>query len=105
MAIRNKWTPEEDKILVQAIKANPYNKTKVFKEVSKKVNHSVMSCSTRWYTILSNPESKHYVGCLFTTIGIRSHYDNRGTKLDSSITASIKNKKGLWAKIKTLLNL
>lgn len=46
---RTKWTKEEDEILVQAIKANPHNKAKAFREVAEKVNHSEICCSGRWY--------------------------------------------------------
>lgn len=105
MTKRTRWTVEEDKILVQAIKANPHNKTKAFKEVSLKTNRSIPSVSSRWYQHLSNPESKHYVGCMFTMIGIASRLDNRTVNRDNTHITPMKNKRGLWAKIKALLGL
>lgn len=105
MKTRNRWTDEEDKILVQVIKANPHNKAEAFRETAKKVNHSKKCCSNRWYQVLSNPEHKKYVGCMFTTIGIESRLDNRTIDSHRSYIKPVKNKKGLWAKIKALLNI
>lgn len=105
MAKFKRWTKEEDDILVQAIKANPHNKTAAFRAASKEFNHDARSCSNRWYQVLSNPESKHYVGCMFTMIGVASRLDNRSTNREGVHITPVKNKKSLWSKIKTLLGL
>lgn len=105
MAKRNKWTIEEDEILVQAIKANPHNKLQAFREAAEKVNHNYRCCSNRWYHVLSNPEHKKYVGCVFTMIGVASKLDNRTINRDKVHITPTKTKKGLWAKIKALLGL
>ena len=105
MTPRVRWTKEEDKILVQAIKANPHNKAKAFKQVAKKVNHNEKSCSKRWYSYLSNPESKHYVGCLFTMVGHHAHYNNRTNYTKRSIISPTKQKPTIWTKIKQFLGL
>lgn len=102
---RTKWTKEEDKILVQAVKANLHNKSKAFRAASKKVSHNEVSCSCRWYSQLSNPESKHYVGCMFTMIGVTSRLDNRTVNREKAHITPKKVKKSLWAKVKTLLGL
>ena len=102
---RNKWTKEEDEILVQAIKANPHNKVQAFREVATKVNHSEKSCSQRWYKALSNPESEHYAGCMFTMVGVSSKLDNRTINRENVHITPTKTKKGLWAKVKALLGL
>lgn len=102
---RTKWTKEEDEILVQAIKANPHNKAKAFREAAEKVNHSEKCCSGRWYKVLSNPEHKKYVGCMFTMIGVASKLDNRTVNRDKVHITPTKTKKGLWAKVKALLGL
>lgn len=102
---RTKWTKEEDEILVQAVKANPYNKSEAFRAASKKVNHNEVSCSSRWYTHLSNPESKHYVGCMFTMIGVASRFDNRTSNREGTHVTPVKIKRSLWSKIKALLGL
>ena len=105
METRNRWTDEEDEILVQAIKANPHNKTEAFRAAAEKVNHSEKCCSGRWYKVLSNQEHKKYVGCMFTTIGIESRLDNRTINSYKSYIKPVKSKKGMWAKVKALLNI
>lgn len=102
---RIKWTKEEDEILVQAVKANPHNKTAAFKEAAEKVGHNANSCSTRWYRVLSNPEHKKYVGCMFTMIGVQSKLDNRTINRENVHITPTKTKRGLWTKIKALLGL
>ena len=102
---RTKWTEEEDEILVQAIKANPHNKAEAFREVASKIDRSEAAISYRWYQSLSNPESKHYVGCMFTMVGISSRLDNRTVNRDGVNITPVKTKRGLWSKIKTLLDL
>lgn len=103
---RTRWTKEEDKILVRAIKANPHNKEKAFRKAATKLkNRDAKSCSNRWYKMLSNPESKHYVGCMFTMIGIASRLDNRTLNREGAHVTPVKTKKSLWSKIKELLGL
>lgn len=103
MKKRKRWTTEEDKILVQAIKANPHNKEKAFKTAAKKLDRDNHSCKYRWYYYLSNPESKYYVGCLFTLIGTRSRLDNRTN--ESKYITPVKIKLSLWDRIKSLLSI
>ena len=106
MSTRNKWTEEEDKILVQAIKANPHNKAQAFRTAASQVNHSVKCCSNRWYQHLSNPESKYYIGTtVFTMIGMKSRLDNRTINRDGVHITPTRAEKGLWSKIKSLLGL
>lgn len=105
MAKKVKWTEEEDKILVQAIEANPHNRTQAFRKTAEKVNHSVKACSKRWYLVLSNPESKKYVGCMFASIGKHTNYSNRSVYRTMVHIAPTKTKIGIWAKIRGLLGL
>lgn len=44
MANGIKWTDEENKILVQAIAANPHNLSEAIKEASKKLNRTYKAC-------------------------------------------------------------
>jgi hypothetical protein len=105
MSTKQRWTKQEDKILVQAIKANPQNKAKAFRIASSKVNRSVSACTFRWYYFLSNPESKYYVGCMFTLLGHTSKLENRVVnKVNSKITPE-PIKKSIWTKIKNILNI
>lgn len=102
---RKKWTAEEDETLVQAIKANPHNKAKAFREASEKVGRSAKCCSNRWYQALSNPEHKSYVGCMFTMLSVSSRLDNRTVNREKVHITPTKTKKSLWTKIKALLGL
>jgi hypothetical protein len=105
MTKRVLWTKEEDEILVQAVKANPHNKAQAFRNASEKLDRSVGAISFRWYECLSNPKSKCYVGCMFTMIGHASRLDNRTINRENVHVTPMPVKKGLWRKIKELLNL
>lgn len=106
MARCKKWTKEEDKILVQAIKASPHNKWDAFKKASIKLEgRTIESCRNRWYYQLSNEYSKYYVGSLFTLIGHSSRLDNRTFYKESCHVTPTKSPKSLWDKIKKLLKL
>lgn len=100
-----RWTKEEDEILVQAIQDNPHNKAQAFRTTSIRLNRDIKSCSNRWYQALSNPESRHYVGCMFTLIGVSSHLDNRTTNRENARIIPSKTNKSIWSKIKRLLGL
>ena len=89
---RTRWTKEEDKILVRAIKANPHNKEKAFRKAATKLKNR-------------DAKSKHYVGCMFTMIGIASRLDNRTLNRECAHVTPVKTKKSLWSKIKELLGL
>lgn len=103
--IKKRWTKEEDEILVQAIKDNFYNKSQTFREVALKINHSKNSCSIRWYKYLSNPYSKHYIGCCFLTIGRESTLNNRTLNRQCTIIKPTKSSLTIWNKIKKFLGL
>lgn len=99
----HKWTPEEDKVLVQAVKANPHNKRKAFRNASLKLDRTVESCSSRWYNALSDPENKNYVGCIFTMVSRNTSLTNR--VFENTHVKQRPVKAGIWNKIKKLLGL
>lgn len=103
MTVTGKWTKEEDNILVQAIKANPHNKSKAFKQASEQLNRTSNACSQRWYLVLSNPENKKYVGTCFTMLGEASALCNRSMNRYGVHITPIKHELNLWNKIKQLL--
>jgi hypothetical protein len=106
MTTYHRWTKEEDEILVQAIKANPHNKKKAFEYAETVLPlRDAKSCENRWYKFLSNPESKHYVGCVFTMLARASRLDNRVIYSDNSLNPPKPMKVGIWSKIKKLLGL
>lgn len=98
-----RWTQEEDQVLVHFIKEEPLNKKAAFKKAAELLNRDVYSCKNRWYTALSNPESKYYVGACFTMLGIAAATVNR-TRYSKKIQP-IKIKESIWTRILKLLRI
>ena len=102
MANGIKWTDEENKILVQAIAANPHNLSEAIKEASKKLNRTYKACKQHWYAVLSPKNNPTKVGISFISIGSESIYKNRK---NSGIAISKPEKSTLWSRIKKFLGL
>lgn len=100
---RRRWTEEDDEILKKEVEKCPYAKETAFREASKKLDRTVSACHIRWYAELSNPESKHYVGCVFTLLAEKAVTVNRTTNTLHS--NPIKPKKGFWNRIKEMLGI
>ena len=100
---KRRWTEEEDKILKKEVEKRPYAKETAFRKASKKLDRTVSACHIRWYAELSNPESKHYVGCVFTLLAKKAATINRTTNTLHS--NPIKPKKGFWNRIKEMLGI
>lgn len=101
-----RWTQEEDDILIHALEDNSYNKKQAFGEAAKLLpTRDWKSCQNRWYQSLGNPESKHYVGCMFLMLNRSQSFENRSILMPNAKVIPKKTKKGLWAKIKKLLGL
>ena len=102
MAKGVKWTDEENKILVQAIAANPHNISEAIKEASKNLNRTYKACKQHWYLALSPKNNPTKVGISFVSVGSNSVYKNR----KNSGTAILKPEKStLWSRIKKFLGL
>lgn len=102
MAKRVKWTDEENKILVQAIAANPHNLSEAIREASKNLNRTYKACKQHWYLALSPKNNPTKVGISFISIGSDSIYKNRK---NSGNTLSEPEKSTLWSRIKKFLGL
>lgn len=102
MARGVKWTDEENKILVQAIAANPHNLSDAIKEASKKLNRTTKACKQHWYTALSPKNNPTKVDISFISIGSESTYKNRK---NSGNALSEPEKSTLWSRIKKFLGL
>lgn len=48
---KRRWTDEEDKILVQAIKRYPHNLSWAFRKVAKETDRTESAVSYRWYNV------------------------------------------------------
>lgn len=102
MAKGVKWTDEENKILVQAIAANPHNLSEAIREASKNLNRTYKACKQHWYMALSPKNNPTKVGISFVSVGSNSVYKNR----KNSGTAILKPEKStLWSRIKKFLGL
>lgn len=94
-----KWTKEEEDILVQAIKANPYNIKQACLKASKQLNRSHTACCIHWYNKLS---VKNKTSVSFMTISPNSIYINR-KNTTNTIVKPVKTT--LWDKIKKFFKL
>lgn len=106
MAKYQRWTEEEDKVLLKALQNNLHNREKAFKEAASQLDgRSISSCSNRWYITLSNPKHPKYVGSLFVMIGKQTNLNNRIIVRKDTKINSTSNKKRIWNKIKSIIGL
>lgn len=100
MSTKKRWTKEEEEILVQAVKANPHNLAKTFREVAEQLGRTEGSVEFRWYDKLKK------ASLCFVTISSNNQLRN-GKNYDSELghtNTPTKTSKTLWEKIKTLFN-
>ena len=80
-----RWTPEEDRRLLQQIRVFPQNLSKCFIIVGEVVGRSPQACAARWYTKLS----KDPANAIFLTISEKHKTLNRkngeGTRSNRTI--------------------
>lgn len=77
MSRGRKWTKEDEEILVQAIKANPYNITDACRSVSYQLDRSIRACYMHWYLVLSPKHNTAKTGVSFIAVTTNSCYINR----------------------------
>lgn len=102
-----RWTDKEDTLLANTIKKYPYNKSEAFRLVAKKLDRTECAVLFRWYYVLNNPKSNHYIGTCFTLLGYDSRFNNR-TNYHKKCNPNIKPEKiptTLWTKVKKLLKI
>lgn len=101
-----RYSPEEDKLIVEAIKKNPYNLQACFRKVSKKINRAPKSIQRRWYFVLNNPEHPEYVGTAFTLLGRAMELKNgKIVSVNTVRRTPEKIAQRIWKTIKKLLKL
>mgnify|MGYP000012494632 FL=1 len=92
---RNKFTSEEDNLIVDRIRKNPYNLKARFEEIADELGtHSAVSVQRRYYKQLKT--------VCFVSIGTDSHLVNRkitrgGAK--ATKTSPVPNKEAKWKRI------
>lgn len=107
MIKRKRWTTEDDEIVIQAVKDNFDNLSKGFREAAAKLNRTYNAVITRWYHVLSNPESKGYMGnSCFIGFSAEKRYINRKVHIEGFTKQEpIKSATSVWKKILKLLKL
>lgn len=86
---KKRWTPEEDKRLLQQIRVFPQNLHKCFLIVGEVIGRTPTACASRWYTKLSKDPSN----AVFLTVSEKHKTINRkngeGTSCNRSIFRKI----------------
>lgn len=96
MASNNKYTKQEDDIIVKHISNNMGNITKACNELAIKLDRSSGAISVRWYTKLSKTNK------CFTLFGRKTHFVNK--KNEGNSKAKPKSHKiSLWEEFLNLL--
>lgn len=103
MTTRRRWTEEEDRLLAQAITANPANIKKALMQVSKTLNRTYSACNFRWYRVLSITQNSTKASTLFMTVGSKTIYKNRKNSSSNSAIKPVKS--NLWNTIKKFLKI
>ena len=92
---RNKFTSEEDNLIVDRIRRNPYNLKARFEEIAEELGtHPAVSIQKRYY--------RHLKGVCFVSIGSDSHLVNRKITrggVRATKTGPVPNKESKWKRI------
>lgn len=99
---RNPFTPEEDNLIIDRIRRNPYNLNARFEEIAEELGtHPATSIQKRYYSRLKT--------VCFVSVGTESHLVNRKITrggLKATKTAPIPNRESKWKRIvKILFNI
>jgi hypothetical protein len=99
MSTRRKWTKEEEVILVQAVKANPHNLSKAFREVAEKLDRTDRAVSHQWYN------KTRINSVCFITVSQNKKLKNGKNYVPNCRhnNPPTTSNKTLWEKLKTLL--
>lgn len=99
-----KWTAEHDRILVNYVKENPFNRYEAFRKTSEETKHPVGSCVRRWYYVVSVRENTTAVS-LFT-FGTKKYFPNRTSYVEGrNKTTPISPRIRFWNRIKEIFGL
>lgn len=99
-----KWTAEHDRILVNYVKENPFNRQLAFRKTSEETKHSVESCEQRWYKVVSLRENTTAVS-LFT-FGTKKYFPNRTSYVEGwNKTVPVSPRTRFWNRIKEIFGL
>lgn len=99
-----KWTAGHDRILVNYVKENPFNRQEAFRKTSAETGHPFISCRERWYKVVSLQENTTAVS-LFT-FGTKKYFPNRTSYVEGrNKTTPISPRIRFWNRIKAIFGL
>ena len=99
-----KWTAEHDRILVNHVKENPFNRNEAFRKTSIETGHPMSSCHERWYKVISLQENSTAVS-LFT-FGTKKYFPNRTSYVEGwNKTVPVSPRTRFWNRIKEIFGL
>jgi hypothetical protein len=99
-----KWTAEHDRILVNYVKENPFNRNEAFRKTSIETGHPMSSCNERWYKVISLQENSTAIS-LFT-FGTKKYFPNRTSYVEGkNKTVPISPRTRFWNRIKEIFGL
>lgn len=99
-----KWNAEHDRILINHVKENPFNRSEAFRKISIETGHPIGSCRERWYKVTSLQENNTAIS-LFT-FGTKKYFPNRTSYVEGkNKTAPISPRTRFWNRIKEIFGL
>lgn len=94
-----KFTPEEDKMIIEAVKKSPQNISKAFVLVAPKINHTPSSVRFRYYSKIAKDNSNK----LFLTVSSRKKYTNYKVQRKGMKAKPTQTTKSKWRRILDIL--
>lgn len=94
-----KFTPEEDRIIIDAVKKSPQNISKAFVLVSTKLNRTVDSIRVRYYGRIAKDKDNK----LFLTVSERRKLTNYKVQRDDMEAKAERSTKPKWRRILDIL--
>jgi hypothetical protein len=99
-----KWTAEHDRILINYVKENPFNRNEAFRKTSAETGHPFKSCLDRWFRVVSLQENTTAIS-LFT-FGTKKYFPNRTSYVEGrNKTAPVSPRVRFWNRIKEIFGL
>ena len=106
MESRNRYTKEENLIILSKVSANPSNLSQAFRECAQELNRSVGSVSTHYYQVLAKANCNTKDKALLSLFGSKNQNTNRKvTRLGSRATkqSPIEIRQSKWRRILNII--
>lgn len=94
-----KFTPEEDRIIIDAVKKSPQNINKAFILIAPKINRTVDSIRVHYYSRIAKDNSNK----LFLTVSSRKKYTNYKVQRKGMKAKPTQTTKSKWRRILDIL--